>query len=122
MLRIAVIAGVLAVTASIASAQETSTVQVVIAKGVVIHDTMGGLPVDIQVTYNPDGTSALHIVGPRGNGRDISGTWRLDGDKVCSANQINPIESCVSIPPDKKPGDSFAVATPRGEVTLTINR
>jgi hypothetical protein len=121
MLRIVAFAGVLVVTASAASAQEMSTLQVVIAKGVVIHDTMGGVPVDIQVTYKPDGTSTLHIVGPRGNGRDISGTWRMDGDKVCSANQLNPIESCVAIPPDKKPGDSFAVATQRGKVTLTIN-
>lgn len=103
-------------------AQDMTTVQAVLTNGVVIHDTMAGLPVDIGVTYHSDGTSALHIVGPRGNGRDISGTWRLDGEKVCSTNQLNPIESCVAIPPDKKPGDSFVVATPRGDITLTINR
>jgi hypothetical protein len=121
MLRPVLIAIVLFTIAAPSFAQETSTLQVILAKGVVIHDTIGGTPVDMHVTYKSDGTSTLNIVGPGGKGAELAGKWRADGDKVCTSNAMNPVENCFDIPPGKKPGDSFKVMTARGEATLTIN-
>jgi hypothetical protein len=102
-------------------AQDATTIQTILAKGVVIHQTIGATPVEMHVTYNPDGTSVMNIVGPGGKGAELPGKWRVDGEKVCTSNQLNPVENCFDIPPGKKPGDSFTVMTARGEATLTIN-
>jgi hypothetical protein len=114
-------AGLLAAAAAPSFAQETTTLQTILAKGVVIHDNIGGTPVDIRVTYKADGTSVMNIMGPGGKGAEVAGAWRADGDKVCTSNAMNPVENCFDLPPGKKPGDSFKVMTARGEATLTIN-
>lgn len=55
-------------------------------------------------------------------GQEIKGKWRVDGDKLCMVNEMNPVENCFDIPPGKKPGDAFKVTTPAlGETTVTIN-
>lgn len=102
-------------------AEGPTTLDFILAKGVVIHDQIGGRPVDMNVTYNADGSSLLHIVGQGGKGVDLPGKWRSDGGKVCTSNQMNPVETCFDLPAGKKPGDSFIVPTARGEATLTIN-
>jgi hypothetical protein len=104
-------------------AQETTTLQYILAKGVVIHADLYGRPVDMGVTYNPDGTSTTKIVGAGGRGADLAGKWRIDGDKLCTVNAMNPQENCFDIPAGKKPGDTLKVMTPAlGEATLTINQ
>ena len=49
------------------------------------------------------------------------GTWRVDGERVCSSNKVNSVESCIPIPKDKKSGDSFEVALPLGAANVRIN-
>jgi hypothetical protein len=121
MRRLLVIAGFLALSLP-AFAQTATTLQYILAKGVVIHGDLYGHAVDMDTTYNPDGTSNTHVVGAGGKGADLAGKWRIDGDKLCTVNAMNPVENCFDIPAGKKPGDVMKVTTPAmGEVTLTIN-
>lgn len=116
------IVSLLSISAAPSFAQQPTTLEIILAKGVVIHDTIGGTPVDMHVTYKADGTSILNVVGPRGKGAEIVGKWRMDREKVCTSNAMNPVENCFDIPSGKKAGDSFKVTTARGEATLTINK
>src|SRR5262249_3422992 len=103
-------------------AQDTTTVQYILAKGVAIHADLYGRPVDMRVTYSQDGTSVTNIIGAGGQGAQVPGKWRVDGGKFCTSNLANPTENCFDIPAGKKPGDSFKVTTPAlGEITMTIN-
>src|SRR5690242_14868511 len=81
LMRVLLVAGVACLAVAPCRAQEMSTVQYILAKGVVIHAELLGRPVDMSVTYIPDGTSATKIVGPGGRGVDVPGKWRVDGDK-----------------------------------------
>lgn len=119
MSRALVVVGLLFLSAAPAFAQDATTLQNMLSKGVVIHATSRqGQPLEMQVTYKADGTSAMTVMG-----RDLSGKWRIDGDKFCTVNAMNPVEACFDIPPGKKPGDEFKVTTPAlGEVTMTINQ
>ena len=102
---------------------DTTTLQYVVAKGVAIHADLYGRPVDMSVTYNQDGTSIAKIVGAGGRGEEVPGNWRVNGDKFCVSNAMNPTENCFDVPPGKKPGDAFKVMTPAlGEITMTINQ
>ena len=118
MKRPLVVAGLFLLSATPSFAQGETTLQYLLAKGVVIHATSRqGQPLEMHVTYKADGTSAMTVMG-----KDLSGKWRVDGDKFCTVNAINPVEACFDIPPGKKPGDEFRVTTPAlGEVTMTIN-
>ncbi len=53
------------------------------------------------------------------NGR-ITGVWRIEGDKICSATNTAP-ENCLPLPAGKKSGDSFDVELPAGTATVKIN-
>ena len=123
MKRSLVVAGLASLFAAPSFAQDMTTLQYILAKGVVIHADLYGRPVDMHVTYNPDGTSAMNIVGAAGRGAEVAGKWRIDGDKLCTVNVMNPTENCFDIPAGKKPGDAIKVMTPAmGEATLTINQ
>ncbi len=67
----------------------------------------------VALTFTPDGK----FTGMNGQ---INGTWRIDGDKVCSSGGVTPGESCIVCPPDKKSGDTFEVKLPAGLATVTI--
>ena len=118
MKRPLVIAGLLSLLASSSFAQDMTTLQYMLAKGVVVHATSRqGQPLDMQVTYKDDSTSAMTVMG-----QQLDGKWRVEGEKFCTVNVMNPTESCFDIPPGKKPGDAFKVMTPAlGETTVTIN-
>jgi len=91
-----------------AFAQGSDTLREVIAKGIVL----GAGDSAIQVIYKPDGTfSAM--------GGQITGKWRIDGDKLCSSTEATP-EDCVVYPRGKKSGDSFATTGARGTTSVTI--
>ncbi len=91
-----------------AIAQGSDTLKEVIAKGIVLGT--GGSA--IQVTYKADGTfSAM--------GGQITGKWRIDGDKLCSSTEATT-EDCVLYPRGKKSGDSFATTGARGTTSVTI--
>jgi hypothetical protein len=67
----------------------------------------------IDVAFTPDGKfTALD--------GQITGTWRIDGDKLCTTSNVSPDEQCVAYPTGKKSGDSFDVTGPQGSATITI--
>lgn len=111
-------AGLLSLFAAPSFAQGMTTLQYMLAKGVVVHaSSRQGQPLDMQVTYKDDGTSTMTVMG-----QQLDGKWRVEGEKFCTVNAMNPTESCFDIPPGKKPGDVFKVTTPAfGEATVTIN-
>jgi hypothetical protein len=68
---------------------------------------------DIEVTYTPDGKFTAM------DGQVI-GTWRIDGEKLCTTSNFQPEEQCVPYPHDKKSGDSFDLTSPQGTATVKI--
>jgi len=105
-----------------ASAQAEDTLRQILNKGVVIHGELNARPIEMSVSYNPDGTSITNIVGAGGRPVELAGKWRLDGGKLCTVNALNPTENCFEIPAGTHPGEAFKVTTPAmGEVTITIN-
>lgn len=99
----------LAALAAPAFAQTSSTLQEVTTKGIVV-DIQGML---IDVTYKPDGTfTAMDD--------QVTGKWRIDGDKLCTSSNMSPAEECVAYPAGKKSGDSFDLTSPQGTATVKI--
>lgn len=102
----------IAVTASAlasASAARADTLQEVTTKGII----MSVQGTDIEVTYTPDGKfTALD--------GQITGAWRIDGDKLCTSSNFDPNETCTAFPKDKTSGDSFEMSGPQGSVTIKI--
>ena len=68
---------------------------------------------DIDVTYTPDGKFTAM------DGQ-VTGDWRIDGDKLCTKSNFDPAEQCVAYPKDKKSGDSFEVTGPQGPAMIKI--
>ena len=68
---------------------------------------------EIDVVYTPDGKFTA------ADGQ-VTGTWKLDGDKMCTTSNFDPNETCVEYPHDKKSGDSFELTGPQGTVTVRI--
>jgi hypothetical protein len=92
-----------------ALAQTQSTLQVLTTKGMVME--AGGMEID--VTYKPDGTfTAMDD--------QVTGKWRIDGDKLCTSSNFSPAEECVAYPTGKKSGDSFEVTSAQGTATIRI--
>ena len=121
--RFVVIAAGRLLSAKPSFAQDMTTIQYMVSKGVLIQGDLLGQPVDIRVTYKDDGTTTTKIMGKAGKEREFAGKWRSDGDKLCTTNAMNPIETCTVVPAGKKPGDVFKATTPgMGEVTITINK
>ena len=90
-------------------APPSDTLQAVTTRGIIL--TVQGM--DIDVSYTPDGKfSALD--------GQVTGTWRIDGDKLCTASTVDPDETCVQYPTGKKSGDSFDLTGPRGTATIRI--
>jgi hypothetical protein len=101
---IAVAAVAALVPLALATSSHASTLTEVTSHGIIL--TIGGT--DIPVTYTPDGKlSAMDGA--------VTGTWRIDGEKLCTQSSADPTESCVAYPKDKKSGDSFTVTSPTGE-------
>ncbi len=93
-----------------AFAQTPTTLQELTTKGMVM--TAGGM--DIPVTYKPDGTFTAM------DGQ-VTGKWRIDGEKLCTSSNFSPEEECVVYPAGKKSGDSFEVTGAAGTATIKIN-
>ena len=68
---------------------------------------------DIDVAFTPDGKFTAF-------GGQITGTWRIDGDKLCTISSADPMESCTAYPAGKKSGDSFELTAPTGTATVKI--
>lgn len=92
-----------------AFAQQSSTLQELTTKGMVME--VSGM--EIEVTYKPDGTfTAMDD--------QVTGKWRIDGDKLCTSSNFSPAEECVAYPTGKKSGDSFEVTSAQGTATIRI--
>jgi hypothetical protein len=106
MRRLVIIA---AAVAALATPAFAGTLEEVTTHGIII--TVQDMQID--VTFTPDGKfTALD--------GQITGTWRIDGDKLCTTSNADPNESCVAYPKDKKSGDSFELTSPQGTATVKI--
>lgn len=85
------------------------TLQEVTSKGIVL--VVEGMEIDVK--YTPDGKFTAM------DGQ-VTGEWRIDGDKLCTSSNFDPNESCIEYPKDKKAGDSFEVTGPMGSATIRI--
>ena len=85
------------------------TLQELTTKGMVM--SVEGM--DIEVTYTPDGKFTAFDGA-------ITGTWKIDGDKLCTTSNFDPAETCTVYPKDKKSGDKFDLTTPAGSVSIRI--
>jgi hypothetical protein len=85
------------------------TLQELTTKGMIL--TIQDMQID--VTYTPDGKFTAM------DGQ-VTGTWKIDGDKLCTTSNFDPTESCIEYPKDKKSGDSFEITGPQGSATITI--
>jgi hypothetical protein len=100
---------ILAAFAAPAFAQGATTLEEVTTKGITL--SAGGFEVD--VTYKADNTfSAMD--------GQVTGKWRIDGEKLCTTSNFAPTEECVAYPAGKKSGDSFEVQGGQGPATITI--
>jgi len=68
---------------------------------------------NIDVTYTPDGKFTAM------DGQ-VTGAWKIDGDKLCTTSSFQPDETCTVYPADKKSGDSFDLDTPQGSIKIKI--
>jgi hypothetical protein len=101
-------AGLAAAAAVLALAAHASTLTEITTHGMVV--TIADM--DIDVAFTPDGKfTAL-------NGA-VSGAWRIDGDKLCTAAEGQP-ETCSVYPKDKKSGDTFEVSNEQGSAKVRI--
>lgn len=95
-----------------AAAQASDTLRYVISRGVVL--TVQGHT--IPMVFNEDGTYS-------GEAADAAfkGTWRVEGESLCTASLMSQMETCVSYPPGKRPGERFDVISPTlGRVVVII--
>ena len=99
----------LAAAAAFATPALAGTLQEVTTHGMVIM--AGDMQIDVDFTADGKFTVA---------GGQVTGTWRIDGDKLCTTSNFQPDESCVEYPKDKKSGDSFDVTGPQGTATIKI--
>lgn len=68
---------------------------------------------EIEVKYTPDGKFTAF------DGQ-ITGTWKIDGEKLCTTSNFDPNETCAVYPKDKKSGDTFDLTTEQGTVSIHI--
>jgi len=117
-MRLMMIAAIAMLAAAPAFAQDKTTLDYVTTKGTVIKGSAQGMDLTLPMTYKADGTYSTEIMGQTGGG-----TWRIDGEKLCTISQMNPNETCIAYPTGKQPGDEFKVTHPMlGEVSVTINK
>lgn len=95
--------------AAFAAPAFADTLKEVTTKGIVL--TIQGM--DIDVVYTPDGK----FTAAEGQ---VTGTWRIDGDKLCTTSNFQPDEECTAYPKDKKSGDTFELTGPAGTATIRI--
>jgi hypothetical protein len=98
-----------AMSLAFAAPAAAGTLEEVVSHGIIL--TVQGM--DIDVKYTPDGKFTAM------DGQ-VTGTWKIDGDKMCTTSNFDPTEACVAYPKDKKSGDSFDLEGPQGTATIKI--
>jgi hypothetical protein len=99
--------GLMALAAAVPA--RAGTLEEITTHGMVV--TIGDM--DIDISFTPDGK----FIGLDGA---ITGTWRIDGEKLCTTSNLDPAETCLAYPSDKKSGDSFDLAGPQGTAKVKI--
>lgn len=94
---------------ALATSAFADTLQEVTTHGMVIMVQ----DMQVDVDYTPDGKFTAA-------GGQVTGTWKIDGDKLCTTSNFDPNETCVAYPKGKKSGDSFEVSGPQGSATVKI--
>ena len=94
---------------AVANPARADTLTEVTTHGIVL--TIGDM--DIPVTYTPDHKFTAM------DGQ-VTGQWRIDGEKLCTQSNVDPNETCVAYPKDKKSGDAFDLDVPGGSVRIKI--
>lgn len=108
-----VAATALAFTAPFALAEGNATLKSLIAKDAEITTQGLAIPID----YNEDGTYSGVAMGT-----GFTGTWRIEGNSLCTTSSMSPAESCTEYPEGKSAGDEFEVTSPTlGAVKVKIN-
>lgn len=100
---------VIVTATAFATVAQAGTLEEVVRHGIVLSAP----GVEIEVAYTPDGK----FTAAEGQ---VTGTWRIDGDKFCTTSNFEPAEQCVEYPRDKVSGDSFEVTGPAGTATIKI--
>jgi hypothetical protein len=104
ILSTAVMLGLIVATPALAD-----TLSEVTGHGIVL--TVGDM--DIDVTYTPDHKFTAM------DGQ-VTGAWRIEGDRLCTSSNVDPNETCYAYPKDKTSGDKFVLETPGGGVQIRI--
>lgn len=109
MLKTMLCLGALTLASAAAAPARSDTLTEVTTHGIIL--VLGDM--EIPVTYTPDGKlSAMD--------GQVTGVWRIEGDKLCTSSSADPVDRCVAYPKDKKSGDSFVLETEGGSVTIKI--
>jgi hypothetical protein len=87
----------------------SGTLKEVITRGSYL--VLGG--VDIEVTYTSDGK----FTAMQGQ---VQGKWRVEGEKLCTSTNFDPVESCALYPANKTSGDTFEIMTSQGLAEIRI--
>lgn len=106
---IVVLGGALALALAATAPAAADTLKEVTTHGMIL--VIGDM--EIPVDFTPDGKfTALD--------GQVTGAWRIDGEKLCTTSNADPTERCVAYPKDKKSGDSFEVTSDQGTATVKI--
>ena len=86
-----------------AFAQDKTTLDYVTTKGTVVKANMQGTDIELPMTYKADVSYTTSAMG-----QEVTGKWRIDGDKLCTISAMGGgQENCIAYPTGKKPGDVF---------------
>ncbi len=103
----------LAAAPALAQTGPSDTLAVALEKGVTLNVIGMGMTGD--VSYKPDGTFS-------GFDGQYEGTYKVDGNKLCSTSAaVGEDNTCVEYPDGKKSGDKFKITHPAiGEIEVTL--
>ncbi len=94
---------------AVAGSAMADTLHEVVTHGIIL--TAPGF--EAEVTYTPDGK----FTGMEGQ---LTGTWRIEDDKLCTTSNFEPAERCAIYPKDKVSGDAFEMTSEQGTATIKI--
>lgn len=103
----------LAAAPALAQTAPSDTLTIALEKGVTLNVIGMGMTGD--VAYKPDGTFS-------GFDGQYEGTYKVDGNKLCSTSAaVGEDNTCVEYPDGKKSGDKFKIMHPAiGDIEVTL--
>lgn len=92
-----------------AAPARAGTPEEIAAHGMIV--TIGDM--DVDLTFTPDGKYS-------GLDGALTGTWKIDGEKLCTSSNFDPTVVCMAFPKDRKSGDVFDLTSPQGTAKVKI--